>query len=70
VPAFRNSRGLRLIATDIDWTHGEHGPPVCGRAADLVSVLGNRAARLDRLEGDGVEVLASRVSRHPSHRAG
>jgi hypothetical protein len=62
VPAFRNSRGLRLIATDADWTHGERGPIVQGRAADLVSVLGNRQAMLPGLAGDGVEVLASRVS--------
>jgi uncharacterized protein (TIGR03083 family) len=62
VPAFRNGRGLRLIATDADWTHGERGPLVRGRAADLVSVLGNRPARLAHLEGDGVDVLASRVS--------
>ncbi|HYZ67612.1 MAG TPA: hypothetical protein VE666_07390 [Mycobacterium sp.] len=27
-------------------------------------------AMLDRLDGDGVEVLASRVSRHPIRRAG
>ena len=63
VPAFRNSRGLRLSATDADWTHGERGPIVRGRAADLVSVLGNRPAMLARLGGDGVDVLASRVSR-------
>jgi uncharacterized protein (TIGR03083 family) len=60
VPAFRNSRGLHLVASDADWTHGEDGPRVRGRAADLVSVLGNRPARLDRLEGDGVDVLATR----------
>jgi hypothetical protein len=60
VPAFRNSRGLRLRAVDIDWSHGEDGPRVSGRAADLVSVLGNRPARLDRLDGDGVDVLATR----------
>jgi uncharacterized protein (TIGR03083 family) len=60
VPAFRNSRGLRLKASDVDWTHGEDGPRVSGRAADLVSVLGNRPARLDRLDGDGVDVLATR----------
>jgi uncharacterized protein (TIGR03083 family) len=60
VPAFRNSRGLRLRASDIDWTHGEDGPRASGRAADLVSVLGNRPARLDRLDGDGVDVLATR----------
>jgi uncharacterized protein (TIGR03083 family) len=69
VPAFRNSRGMRLIATDADWTHGQRGPVVSGRAADLVSVLGNRPAMLDRLEGDGVDVLASRVDRRPIHRA-
>ena len=67
VPAFRNSRGLRLIATDADWTHGERGPIVRGRAADLVSVLGNRPAMLVRLAGDGVEVLASRVSSMDVH---
>jgi uncharacterized protein (TIGR03083 family) len=69
VPAFRNSRALRLVATDIGWTHGQ-GPPVRGTAAELVSVLGNRPAMLSRLDGDGVEVLASRVSRHLSRRAG
>jgi uncharacterized protein (TIGR03083 family) len=61
VPAFRNSRGLRLIATDADWTHGHTGPEVIGRAAELVSVLGNRPRALARLDGDGVAVLAGRV---------
>jgi uncharacterized protein (TIGR03083 family) len=69
VPAYRNGRGLRLVATDADWTHG-HGPLVRGPAAELVSVLGNRPAMLTRLDGDGVEVLASRVSRHLIRRAG
>jgi uncharacterized protein (TIGR03083 family) len=70
VPAFRNSRGLRLAATDADWTHGDRGPLVLGRAADLVSVLGNRPAMLSRLGGDGIETLSSRLSRHLSRRAG
>jgi uncharacterized protein (TIGR03083 family) len=69
VPAFRHSRGLRLTATDADWTHGE-GPIVRGRAAELVSVLGNRPAMLVRLDGDGVDVLASRLSRRLTRRAG
>jgi uncharacterized protein (TIGR03083 family) len=69
VPAFHNSRGLRLIATDVDWTHGERGVILRGRAAELVSVLGNRPAMLARLDGDGVGVLASRVSRHLIRRA-
>jgi len=69
VPAYRNSRGLRLVATDADWTHGQ-GPSVRGAAAELVSVLGNRPAMLGRLDGDGVGVLASRVSQHLSRKAG
>lgn len=65
VPAYRNSRGLRLVATDTDWAHGDAGPVVEGRAAELVSVLGNRPRMLTRLNGDGVEQLSARVlSRH------
>ncbi|MFV8163109.1 maleylpyruvate isomerase family mycothiol-dependent enzyme [Mycobacterium sp. 134] len=30
VPAYRNSRGLRLVATDADWAHGDGGPLVEG----------------------------------------
>ena len=70
VPAFRNSRGLRLVATDADWAHGEQGPIVAGRAVELISVLGNRPRMLPSLAGDGVEVLASRVSQRPIRRAG
>ena len=69
VPAYRNSRGLRLVATDADWTHGQ-GRLVRGPAAELVSVLGNREAMLGRLDGDGVGTLASRLSRHLIRRAG
>jgi uncharacterized protein (TIGR03083 family) len=65
VPAFRNSRGLRLRATDVDWSYGETGPLVEGRAAELVSVLGSRSRMLPALRGDGVELLASRVSPRP-----
>ena len=61
VPAYRNTRGIRLVATDAGWTHGK-GPVVRGPAAELVAVLGNRPAMLARLDGDGVEVLASRIS--------
>jgi len=69
VPAYRNSRGLRLLATDADWTHGQ-GPLVRGAAAELVSVLGNRPAMLARLDGDGVEELTSRLSQDLIRRAG
>ena len=70
VPAFRNSRGLRLRATDVDWAHGDRGPLVEGRGAELVSVLGNRPRMLPALRGDGVERLASRLSPRRIRRAG
>jgi hypothetical protein len=70
VPAFRNSRGLRLRATDVDWAHGDSGPLVEGRGAELASVLGNRPRMLPALRGDGVGLLASRVSPSRIHRAG
>jgi uncharacterized protein (TIGR03083 family) len=70
VPAFRNSRGLRLRATDLDWSSGQAGPLVEGSAAELVSALGNRPRMLPALRGDGVELLASRVSPRRTHRAG
>lgn len=62
VPAFRNSRGIRLVATDVGWVHGS-GADVVGSAADLVSVLANRAKALSRLNGDGVAVIAARIDR-------
>ena len=62
VPAFRNSKRLRLRATDTVWSHGGDGPVVEGRAADLVSALGNRPKVLPHLRGDGVAVLEARLS--------
>lgn len=69
VPAYRNSRGLRLVAVDTGWVHGS-GPEVVGTAADLVSVLANRPRALDRLAGDGIAVLASRLGEVPVGRRG
>jgi uncharacterized protein (TIGR03083 family) len=70
VPAFRNSRGLRLRATDLDWGHGDNGPLVEGRGVELVSVLGNRPRMLSALRGDGVQLLSSRVSPSRIRRGG
>jgi uncharacterized protein (TIGR03083 family) len=70
VPAFRNARGLRLRATDAAWQHGEQGPVVEGRAAELVSVLGNRPKALPRLHGEGVAVLEARLLSLPTRTGG
>lgn len=70
VPAFRNSRGLQLHATDVDWRHGDSGPLVEGRGSELVSVLGSRPRMLSALRGDGVELLSSRISPSRIRRGG
>ena len=51
--------GLRLRATDGDWTHGD-GPEVAGPMAALVVAMAGRKAALADLTGDGVAALAGR----------
>jgi len=51
-------KGLRLEATDIDWSHGS-GPLVRGSAESLVMAAAGRGAALADLEGDGVAQLGS-----------
>ena len=52
--------GVTLRATDTDWSHGS-GPEAAGRAVDLLLAMTGRPAGLDGLNGDGVEVLRSRM---------
>lgn len=52
--------GLRLVATDLDWSHGD-GPEVSGKGeAVLMAMLGRKQAVAD-LTGEGVATLASRI---------
>ncbi len=51
--------GVRLVATDTDWTHGE-GPEVTGTMMALVMAMAGRKAALADLAGDGVPTLAAR----------
>ena len=53
-------RGLRFTATDVSWTRGD-GTEVQGAGEALVMAVAGRAAALDELTGDGVEVLRSRL---------
>ncbi|MCD2187248.1 maleylpyruvate isomerase family mycothiol-dependent enzyme [Actinomycetospora soli] len=59
VGAAKRFAGLRVVATDCDWTEGE-GPEVRGPASGLLLALNGRRAGLDRLEGPGLEVARSR----------
>ena len=51
--------GLKLNATDADWTHG-YGPEVSGPMVTLVMAITGRKAAIEDLKGDGVETLRSR----------
>ncbi len=51
--------GLKLNATDADWSTGD-GPFVEGKAQHLLSAMTGRRAALDDLTGDGVEELRGR----------
>ena len=55
----KRTAGLRLRATDADWSTGE-GPEVAGPGMDLILAMSGRAAALDTCTGDGVAVLRSR----------
>ncbi len=53
--------GLRFVANDLEWSHGE-GPEVRGDALPLAHAIWGRAHSLDELTGPGVETLRERLS--------
>ncbi|MEQ4208834.1 maleylpyruvate isomerase family mycothiol-dependent enzyme [Actinopolymorpha sp. B9G3] len=60
LPAPANVRGLRVIATDVNWTHGT-GPEVRGPGEALLVALAGRPEALADLEGPGLDALAARL---------
>jgi len=52
--------GLRISATDSDWSTGE-GPSVEGPLASLIPVMAGRRAPLEDLSGEGVQTLQARM---------
>jgi len=56
----KRTRGLRLVATDLDWSQGS-GPEVRGPAEALLLAGVGRAAALADLTGDGLATLTQRV---------
>lgn len=53
--------GLKLQATDVDWSTGE-GPQVKGPAMSLILGMVGRAGALEDCDGPGVETLRSRAT--------
>ncbi|MFC7406338.1 maleylpyruvate isomerase family mycothiol-dependent enzyme [Georgenia alba] len=60
IPARQNADGLRLVATDVDWSAGD-GPEVRGPGEAILMAIAGRRPALGDLEGDGVPVLAARL---------
>jgi hypothetical protein len=52
--------GLRLVATDIDWSYGT-GPEVTGPSLPLLLAMTGRSAGLAGLGGAGLATLRSRM---------
>ncbi|MFP5022252.1 maleylpyruvate isomerase family mycothiol-dependent enzyme [Pseudonocardia phyllosphaerae] len=57
----RRCRGLRMLATDLDFRYGD-GLDVAGPAEALLVAGAGRADALDELAGTGVGVLAERIA--------
>jgi len=61
VGAKKRGAGLRLVATDVDWSHGE-GPEVRGTGEAILLALTGRPVVLEELTGDGVATLRARIA--------
>jgi hypothetical protein len=53
--------GLKLVATDIDWSGGD-GPSIEGVGEALVLAASGRKVALADLSGEGVTILSGRLT--------
>jgi uncharacterized protein (TIGR03083 family) len=53
------TRGVRLVATDVDWSHG-NGPEARGSGEAVLLAMAGRRAALDDLDGPGKAKLLQR----------
>jgi len=63
------ARGLRLHATDVDWTHGA-GPEVTGPGESILMALAGRPVAATELAGEGRETLLDRASGRDARTGG
>jgi uncharacterized protein (TIGR03083 family) len=54
------ARGVRLVATDVDWSFGR-GPEVRGAGEALLMIMAGRPDALADLHGPGTDILAARI---------
>lgn len=60
IRGFWHARGLRMIATDLDWSTGK-GPEVSGTAEAILMAIAGRPAAVADLDGAGQQKLAHRL---------
>ena len=61
LPVRKNSRGLRLVATDVEWTSGS-GPEVSGPGEAVLMATAGRGQALADLAGEGLTILRERLA--------
>lgn len=54
------SAGLRLTATEVEWTRGD-GPEVRGPAMSLILAMAGRSKALEECAGEGVDTMRARM---------
>jgi uncharacterized protein (TIGR03083 family) len=57
----KRSKGLRFVATDIDWSAGQ-GPEVSGPAEAILMAINGRSSSIGDLVGPGLETFDGRVA--------
>lgn len=60
LPARKNSKGLRLVATDADWATGK-GDEVSGPGEAILMAIAGRSQALAELSGPGLGIFRARV---------
>jgi hypothetical protein len=60
VRGFWRARGVRLVATDVDWSAGK-GPEVHGQGEALLMAMAGRRGVVAELSGPGQPKLAQRI---------
>ncbi|GAB3698739.1 maleylpyruvate isomerase family mycothiol-dependent enzyme [Saccharopolyspora tripterygii] len=60
IGAGTRAAGLRVVATDLDWSRGD-GPVVEGPGEALLMALAGRPTSVAELSGDGVKTLVARL---------
>jgi uncharacterized protein (TIGR03083 family) len=61
VGAKKRVAGLRLVAEDVDWSHGD-GPEITGPGEAILLASSGRPVALLELQGEGLETLRERLA--------